>query len=301
MAMPIGFTRLVFLVGAGYTTSVLLNNGKLSDVLRELPGLFEKNQGEGADGDYVDAVSRQVSRLAMEVRQLASGNQITVVNGGSSASVSSVVVPAAAAGAVGYGYMRWKGLSFSDLMYVTKENMENAVASLKSNLDNVSEAIAGAKKHLIQRIENLHDKVNDQQNRAKRIQDDVNDTLNNVAQIEDNVDSLTEKLSGLTGRMLTLEEKHDLANQGVWYLCDQLDRNRIPAIAHVERLNLPGESSGRFLLSGGMLTHEGMRENADELHPMNSNTTNGAPENRRFRPERTSRLLTRRNTLNLII
>nr|GEW78034.1 lipoyl synthase [Tanacetum cinerariifolium] len=72
---------------------------------------------------------------------MASSRQITVLNGGSG-TATSLVVPAAALGAVGYGYMRWKGLSFSDLMYVTKQNMTNAVSNLTKHLEQVSHAVA---------------------------------------------------------------------------------------------------------------------------------------------------------------
>ena len=35
-----------------------------------------------------------------------------------------------------------QGLSFSDLMYVTKKNMANAVSNLTKHLENVSDALA---------------------------------------------------------------------------------------------------------------------------------------------------------------
>jgi hypothetical protein len=37
--------------------------------------------------------------------------------------------------------MWFKGISFSDIMCVTKRNMENAVSNLTKHLDTVSEAI----------------------------------------------------------------------------------------------------------------------------------------------------------------
>lgn len=38
-----------------------------------------------------------------------------------------------------------QGWSFSDMMYVTKHNMANAVASVSKQLDNVTEALAVSK------------------------------------------------------------------------------------------------------------------------------------------------------------
>ncbi|GMP58219.1 hypothetical protein CsSME_00021961 [Camellia sinensis var. sinensis] len=94
----------------------------------------------------------KVRRLAMEVRQLASVRQITVLNGNSGqiGNMTSFIVPAAAVGALCYGCMWWKGLTFSDLMYVTKRNMENAVSNLTKHLESVSEALAATKRHLTQ-------------------------------------------------------------------------------------------------------------------------------------------------------
>ncbi|KAL0923925.1 hypothetical protein M5K25_004713 [Dendrobium thyrsiflorum] len=57
-------------------------------------------------------------------------------------NVTSFLVPAATLGAVGYGYMWWKGLSFSDLMYVTKHSMANAVSTMTKHLEQVSNALA---------------------------------------------------------------------------------------------------------------------------------------------------------------
>ncbi|KAI4385592.1 hypothetical protein MLD38_003599 [Melastoma candidum] len=91
------------------------------------------------NSEYSDAIAAQVRRLVMEVRQLASSRQITVLNGNSTqmGNVTSMVVPAVALGAIGYGYMWWKGLSFSDLMYVTKKSMATAVSNLTQHLEHV--------------------------------------------------------------------------------------------------------------------------------------------------------------------
>ncbi|TXG56413.1 hypothetical protein EZV62_017726 [Acer yangbiense] len=149
MAMQTGISvsRLLFLAGAGYTGTVLVTNGKLSDVLGELQSLvkgFEKSGEQDGDPDLTDAVAAQVRRLAMEVRQLASSSsrQITVLNGDSGGSATSLIIPAATLGALGYGYMWWKGLSFSDLMYVTKKSMATAVSNLTKHLENVSDALS---------------------------------------------------------------------------------------------------------------------------------------------------------------
>ncbi|KAK0589417.1 hypothetical protein LWI29_014076 [Acer saccharum] len=82
-------------------------------------------------------------------------------------------MPAAALGAMGYCYMWWKGLSFSDVMFVTKNNMTNAVATVSKQLENVSGALASTKRHLSKRLENLDWKVEEQMETSKLIANDV--------------------------------------------------------------------------------------------------------------------------------
>ncbi|XP_047976058.1 uncharacterized protein LOC125218434 [Salvia hispanica] len=201
MQAGIGLSRIFLIAGAGYTGTILLKNGKLSDILGELQNLVKSMEKSGeleGDSDHSDAIATQVRRLAMEVRQLASSRQITVLNGNSTQSnLASLVVPAAAVGAVGYGYMWWKGLSFGDLMYVTKQNMANAVTNLTKHLDHVSDALAAAKRHLTQRIENLDGKIDEQIEISKLIRNEVNDAHADLSQIGFDLNDLHRMVSGL--------------------------------------------------------------------------------------------------------
>ncbi|KAL5987725.1 hypothetical protein ACLOJK_035477 [Asimina triloba] len=210
MHSGIGLSKILILVGAGYTGSIVLKNGRLSDILADLQTLLKDKPRDdgGTDSDYSDVLAAQVRRLAMEVRQLASSRSVTILNGDSSAmgSVASLAVPAAALGALGYGYMWWKGLSFSDLMYVTKRNMANAVESLTKNLEDVTAALAAAKRHLTQRIENLDGKLDEQKEMSKLIKDEG-------------------------GKIDTLEDKQDFANSGIYYLLrfvSEKDGRKVP-------------------------------------------------------------------------
>ncbi|CAK9138261.1 unnamed protein product [Ilex paraguariensis] len=211
MQAGIGASRILILVGAGYTGTFLFKNGKLSDILGELQNLVKGNEKQGdesnGDSDYADAIAQQVRRLAMEVKQLASTRQITVLNGNSAGNLTSLVVPAAALGALGYGYMWWKGLSFSDLMYVTKRNMTNAVSNMTKHLEHVSEALAATKRHLTQRIENVDGKLDEQVELSKSINNKVNDARSDLSQIGYDLDTLQSMVSGLDGKMMSLEDK----------------------------------------------------------------------------------------------
>ncbi|KAK2430769.1 putative GRIP/coiled-coil protein [Trifolium repens] len=121
----------------GYTSTLLIKNGKLSELIGELQLLMKglenyENQAKG-EGEMDDAIAAQVKNWP---------RPITVLNGGSGQSnSSSLVVSVAVLGVAGYGYIWWKGLSFSDIMFVTKHNMEKAVADLTTKLQHASDVI----------------------------------------------------------------------------------------------------------------------------------------------------------------
>ncbi|CAL5415648.1 unnamed protein product [Camellia sinensis] len=271
MQTGMGLSKILILVGAGYTSTILVKNGKLSDILGEIQSLvkgMEKN-GESleSDSDMSDAIASQVRRLAMEVRQLASARQITVLNGNSGqiGNMTSLIVPAAAVGALCYGCMWWKGLTFSDLMYVTKRNMANAVSNLTKHLESVSEALAATKRHLTQRIENLDGKLDEQVEISKLIKNEVTDVRGDLSQIGFDLDALQRMVSGLDGKICSLEDKQDLANLGVLYLCNFVDGRKVkmPEVLQ-EQLKLSGKPRG-YLNPSEPPSLMGLKEIADSL------------------------------------
>ncbi|KAK8299609.1 hypothetical protein V6Z11_D05G331100 [Gossypium hirsutum] len=78
-----GLSKILILAGAGYTGTVLLKKGKLSDILGELQSLVKGLEKSGEQANDSDALLAQVRRLSTEIRQLASARQITVLNGDS--------------------------------------------------------------------------------------------------------------------------------------------------------------------------------------------------------------------------
>ncbi|KAJ7953763.1 Protein of unknown function (DUF1664) [Quillaja saponaria] len=273
MQTGVGLTKILFIAGAGYTGAIVLKNNKLSDILGELQLLVKgmEKSGDQSDGDseYGDAIAAQVRRLANEVRQLASSSrQVTVLNGGSgqAGNLTSLVVPAATLGALGYGYMWWKGLSFSDLMYVTKRNMASAVSNLTKHLENVSEALANAKKHLTQRIQNLDDKVLKQNEMSRLIKDDVAEVQKSLTDIDYDLGALQRMVQGLDGKICSLEDKQDLANLGVLYLCNFVDgrKGKMPEVLQ-EQLQISGKSRSKFLTYTETPSLMGLKEIADSL------------------------------------
>eukprot|EP01018_Ginkgo_biloba_P011044 Gb_26796 [translate_table: standard] len=221
----LGVSKILVLVGAGVTGSVILKSGRMSDILSELQSMLtrldEARESSNGNSDNSSALAAQVRRLAQEVRQLAASRPITVLNGnsGQSGSLASLAVPVAALGAIGYGYMWWKGLSFSDLMYVTKRNMANVVTSVTKQLEQVSAALAATKRHLTQRIENLDGKMDEQKELSKLIKSEVVDVRGDLSQIGFDIEEIQKMVIGLETKIGTLEDKQDFANAGVWYLC----------------------------------------------------------------------------------
>ncbi|GAU15776.1 hypothetical protein TSUD_235920 [Trifolium subterraneum] len=250
MQSGIGISKVLFIAGAGYTGTILFKNGKLSDIIGELQLLvkgLEKSGDQDGDGEVADAIAAQVRRLANEVRQIASNRSITVINGGSGQSnLSSLVGPAAALGA---------GLSFSSLMYVTKRNMESAVADLTKKLQHASDVIADAKKHLTQRIQNLDDKIRKQNEMARSIKDGVSDVRGTVDNIHDDLNYMHRSVAILDGRLNTLNKNQDVANRGLDFIIDFIRRTQ-PGPNYLSGTNLrdPPKLHGR---SPGMITYQG--------------------------------------------
>ncbi|EFH69623.1 hypothetical protein ARALYDRAFT_890018 [Arabidopsis lyrata subsp. lyrata] len=270
MHAGVGLSRIFLLAGAGYTGTIMMKNGKLSDLLGELQGLVKgmEKSGEGSEGDsdVSDAIAAQVRRLAMEVRQLASQQHITVMNGVSGANLQALAVPAAALGALGYSYMWWKGLSFTDLMYVTKANMAAAVANLTKNLEQVSETLAAAKRHLTQRIQNVDDKVEKQIDLSKEINSQVIAARENINSLEMDLESLHNLITGLDGKLDTLEYKQDVTNVFMLHLYNYFG-GKSTKLPEMEQLQLPVNQRARNLLAD--VETKGLKNLTDELFESN--------------------------------
>ncbi|KAI4305719.1 hypothetical protein L6164_029068 [Bauhinia variegata] len=224
MALQAGVqtSKILILVGAGLTGSVVLRSGRLSELIAQLQDLLNGvNEAEILPGRYDTALlAAQIRQLAQEIKELTLSQPITIFNGNSSSagSFASYILPAAAVGALGYCYMRWKGLSFSDVMFVTKRNMAEAVATVAKQLENVHETIASTKRHLTKRLEGLDWKLNGQMELSRLISTDVNEMKTDLSQIGCDVDLIYQMLSGLEGKANLLESKQDTTNAGILYL-----------------------------------------------------------------------------------
>ncbi|XP_021746180.1 uncharacterized protein LOC110712062 [Chenopodium quinoa] len=268
-----GVSRLLLFIGAGYTGTVLVKNGKLADIIGELQALVKnwENSGDSANSDS-ELMAAQVRRLAQEIRNLTSSRQITVVNGSGGIDGSSLILPAATLGALGYGYMWWKGLSFSDLMYVTKRNMATAVANLTANLDNITDRLAKVKLHLTQRIENLDGKVDEQREISKHINDQVCKTRGDIDKVTRQLYSLQETVSILDDKMGLFEEKQTLTLMGVDYLVNFVDgkTSKAPGLSQNFQEQLKLGKMRAQLPSSNALGLQGLKALADSANEIRS-------------------------------
>ncbi|KAI5355880.1 hypothetical protein L3X38_008775 [Prunus dulcis] len=163
----------------GYTSTILLKNGKLSDFISEL--------------------------------------QITVLKGNDSQiGLTSLIMPAATLGALGYGYMWWKN----------------------------------TKKHLTKRVQNLDDKLLEQKEISKSILENVGDTKGSIEELYVTVTELQSALTGLVSSASTcigvgqicnlsyfsllqdyklgsISEKQDVSNLGVFYLVNFVEGKQV--------------------------------------------------------------------------
>ncbi|KAJ6729250.1 hypothetical protein OIU85_020200 [Salix viminalis] len=225
MALQAGVStsKVLILVGAGLTSSIILKNGRLSELIGQLQEILKGvDQVELAPYKYDSALlAAQIRQLAQEIKELTLSSPATIYNRNyaSNGSFSSYLAPAAALGAMGYCYMWWKDWSFSDVMFVTKKNMANAVATVSKQLENVSETLASTKRHLTKRLENLDWKVEEQIETSKLIASDVDEMKSNLSQIGYDVEAIHQMISGLEGKLEILESKQDTTNSGLWHLC----------------------------------------------------------------------------------
>ncbi|KAI9111907.1 hypothetical protein K1719_017597 [Acacia pycnantha] len=261
MQTGIGVSKILIFAGVGYTGTIFLNNGKLSDFLAELHLLLKRwgDQSDG-EGENADAVASQVGRLAYEIRQLALNRPI-LMNGcsGQTGNILSLVPPVATLGALGYGYIWWKGISFSSLMYVTKRSMEKAVSDLTKKLMHASDVITDAKKHLTQRIQHVDDKMVKQNELSRSIKDEVTGVRNTITDFHEEVVILQEAVGTLDARLSSLSWKQDYANHALEYLIHCVHRKPGQKPESLQKQLKPAMSAS-LLTNGGSPSLKGFKD-----------------------------------------
>lgn len=234
MALQTGLatSKILLIVGASVAGSILVKNGSLSDFLDDTYKVLMKhlkNESEHSRQISVDPnLLAQLNRLRQELSHLASerSSSITLVSASSKSSGSfvSVAVPALLIGATGYGYMRWRGYSLSDFMYVTKRSMSNAVASVSKQFEQVSTALTATKIHLTSRLEHLSSNFDQNMELQGELKNEVSAVRGDVARYGLEIETVQRLVQTLGVKIDTIENKQDLANHGVIYLCNFVEK-----------------------------------------------------------------------------
>ncbi|KAG0566219.1 hypothetical protein M758_7G043500 [Ceratodon purpureus] len=215
-------SRLLLVVGAGTAGSLALRNPKVAELLNDLSQVVSKHLSEedGRSGGENSALAAQVQRLTQELRHFASSSRsVTVVNGGSSINYSSLVLPVATIGAVGYGYIKWKGLKWTDFMYVTRKHMSNAVANVSKQLETVSTALQATKRHLTAKLEGVTKTLDDSVVLQGLIRNQVTEVQSEVERANGEIEEVQRLVLGLEGKIDEVQANQEIANQGIVLLC----------------------------------------------------------------------------------
>ncbi|MCO5554550.1 hypothetical protein L7F22_008080 [Adiantum nelumboides] len=243
-------SKILLIVGAGVAGSILVQNGSLTDLLDDSYKVLVKhlkNDNEHGKQSSVDSnLLAQLNRLRQELNSLASerSSSITVVSGSSrtNGSIFSYAVPALLIGVTGYGYMRWKGITFSDFMYVTRRSMSDAVSSVSKQLEQVSTALQATKRHLTSRLERLSGNLDQNMELQEELKNEVSLVRGDVEKYGLEIETVQRLVQTLGVKIDTIENKQDIANMGVIYLCNFVEKTQISQPVEKTQISQPPEA-----------------------------------------------------------
>ncbi|KAF7028303.1 hypothetical protein CFC21_040246 [Triticum aestivum] len=233
--------RYVLLAGVGFAAPIVLGNGRaarFSDILKDFQEFLREKGVDSSGAEENAALHLQLQMLAREVRHLSMAQTIVHIDPGNKV-LSAFIAPAAAAGVAGYAYMWWKGISFSSIMYVTKQNMANAVSSMTKHLEQVQNSLAAAKRHLTQRIQRLDDKLDKQKEMSGQIRDEVAGARIKLKDIGAEMENLKKLAFNMDGKLDSIQDKQDCQLAGVSYLLQFIEPNVAMLPNRLEGLQRP--------------------------------------------------------------
>ncbi|XP_022734730.1 uncharacterized protein LOC111288209 isoform X2 [Durio zibethinus] len=245
MALPLG--KLTILVGAGIVGSILVKEGRMSNVSDFFSGALKFAFRQLKHDDSTPSVNKprndylmaQVSSLRQELQILASNRPITIVTGrGTGTSKYSIIIVVVV---VGYGYVWWKGWRLPDMMFATRRSLSDARDAIAKQLESVYSSISATRRHLSTRIEGV-DKHLDE------IADITTTTQDEVSLLQDKSKMLNSNVQSVRYVVQTL----DMTNEGVNCLCDYaqtMEWNR-----SADRIQASPDSSSRPALEAPMKT-----------------------------------------------
>ncbi|XP_031491171.1 uncharacterized protein LOC116258161 [Nymphaea colorata] len=224
MAITLG--KLTVIVGAGFLGSVLAKDGGASKVSDFLSGalkiVFNHLQQEDPPSKIKpqnDALMAQVNSLRAELQQFASSRSVTVITGSSRSGARTYAMPILVIGAVGYGYIWWKGWRISDLMFATRHSFSDACIAIGKQLDQVSSSLTAAKRHLSSRIDRVDANLDECTALTAATKDEVSQLRGDLSTFVVDIESVHHAVQCLETKIGRIEEKQDFTNDGVHQLC----------------------------------------------------------------------------------
>eukprot|EP00249_Psilotum_nudum_P014542 c24876_g1_i1 orf=214-1185(+) len=259
MALQVGLgtSKIFLIIGASVAGSILLKNGSLTDFLQDTYKVFWKHlnkEGDQPKGNSVDAsLIAQVTRLRQELSRLAAERStVTVITGSSKRNgiFTSLAIPAFIIGAAGYGYLRWKGFCISDLMYVTRRSMSNAVTTVSKQMEQVSTALTATKQQLSSKLEHLSSNLDQSIEMQEALKDQVEVVHCGVSRVGLEIETVQRLMEGLEGKIHRIESKQDIATKGIVFLCSFVQQ--LHGVQQPEALQVPNRPHlGRSPLAFG--------------------------------------------------
>ncbi|KAJ6809645.1 uncharacterized protein M6B38_361470 [Iris pallida] len=231
MAIPLG--KLTIIIGAGLVGSVLSSEGRLWDVKDFVSGAFkivtknlhqEKDKSSSTGKPHSDSLLSQVNNLRQELQLLASTRSVTIVTGRSGSrtySIAAIIV----VGAVGYGYIWWKGWKLSDMMFVTRRGFSDACKSIGKDVDGLSSSIVTTKRHVGSRISQTENSIDEVTALNTCTKNEVSTLNGEMREIREKTDIVYGVVHTLQSRLVQIDSKQDVNNQGVVLLCDFVHQN----------------------------------------------------------------------------
>ncbi|CAM0878786.1 unnamed protein product [Alopecurus aequalis] len=220
--------KIAIVIGSGIVGTLLTGGdaGKLPDIRDVFSVSFkfltkqDKKEGSSDGSPHTDQLLSQVNYLREQLRVLSDQKEMPhiIINGRPGAGAYGLT--AIAVGAIGYLYIRWKGWKISDLMFVTKRGLTDAVGVVGKQLDQVSESVHASKKHLSGRI----DRVDCSLDECHEI---IESTGKEVTVIHGDLSAFQEEIQSVHLVVRTLETKlgrlaytQDHTTRGIHELCE---------------------------------------------------------------------------------
>ncbi|KMZ57091.1 hypothetical protein ZOSMA_89G00430 [Zostera marina] len=246
MAIPIA--KLTVIVGATLAGSYLVNEGRLSDVSNIFFGAFkifrkhiqeDKNGSSSSKKPGSDFHMAQVNNLRKQLQSLQMSGRVTVITesgqGYKTYSIMTVVI----IGAMGYGYIWWKGWKISDMMFVTQSAFKDARNNIANQMDTFSSSISNTKHHLSNQIERVECTLNDCLDDSAATKEEVSKICEELSGFHVKVESVHHAARAVESKIFQMKGSEDLTTRGVYHLCQFVKKldNKKPEYTKVLQSN----------------------------------------------------------------